>query len=164
MSKPPRTEYAWEPLAALLDDGLEAMIVQNHWPEVGVHKDIVSVAIDWPKYRRLEADNILYVMGVRRGGELVGYASYTVMPHLHYSTTLHAMNDAIFVQPEVRGAGIGLIRAAERALARVASPNWIRIIYHAKLEVAAERGTFARVFERLGYKAFETSHDKLVRA
>jgi GNAT superfamily N-acetyltransferase len=99
----------------------------------------------------------------RRGEKMVGYSSYMVLPHLHYSKTLHAMNDAIFVMPKERGAGIGLIRAAERALAEIARPGYVRIIYHAKLHVESERGTLARVFERLGYSAFETSHDKVVR-
>lgn len=155
--------FAWEPLAGLLDEGLAAMITGQHWSEVGVHKDQVPVAIDWTKYQKMEDDGLLYLMSARRGETLIGYASYFVMPHLHYCTTLHALNDAIFVVPGQRGAGVRLIQAAERALALVAAPNWIRILYHAKLEVAAERGTFARVFEHLGYKAFETCHDKLVR-
>lgn len=157
------THVAWEPLDALLDDGL-AEIVAKHWNEVGVHMADVPLAVDWDRYYRLEADGILKLMAARRGEELVGYASYLVMPHLHYSTTLHAMNDAIFVDPSVRGLGIKLIRAAEKGLAELARPRPIRILYHAKLHVEKERGTLARVFEALGYKAFETSHDKVVGA
>lgn len=158
-----RLTFEWEPLAGLLDEGLAAMITEQHWPEVGVHKDQVPVAIDWDKYQKMEDDGLLYLMSARRGADLIGYASYFVMPHMHYCTTLHALNDAIFVLPGHRGAGVRLIMAAERALAQVAAPNWIRIIYHAKLHVEVERGTLARVFDRLGYKAFETNHDKVVR-
>lgn len=154
---------AWEPLDALLDDGL-ADIVARHWAEVGMHKEDVPLAVDWERYYRLEADGILKLMAARQDDRLVGYASFLVMPHMHYSTTLHAMNDAIYVDPDVRGVGIKLIRAAEKALAELARPKPVRILYHAKLHVEKERGTLARVFEALGYKAFETSHDKVVRA
>lgn len=157
--------YGWEPLACLLDDGL-AECVERHWREVGVHMDDVPLACDWDKYEDLERKGILRVIAARRGSELVGYASFMVMPHLHYSTTLHAMNDAIWVQPERRGIGIGLIKAAERALREVAKERGydrVRVLYRAKLHVEAERGTLGPVFERLGYRAFETEYDKIVR-
>jgi GNAT superfamily N-acetyltransferase len=158
-----RDTFRWESLAALRDEGL-AEIIAKHWDEVGVHKDDVPLAIDWERYHKLEKDGILRLMAARRAEKLVGYASFLVLPHLHYSTTLHAMNDAIYVDPSVRGIGIKLIRAAEKLLAELARPRPVRILYHAKLHVEEERGTLARVFEALGYKAFETSHDKVVRA
>jgi GNAT superfamily N-acetyltransferase len=153
---------AWEPLAALLDDGLHA-IVEKHWHEVGVHKEDVPLAVDYDKYRALEAQGILKLMAARQGERLVGYASFIVMPHLHYSRTLHALNDAIFVDPSVRGAGIRLIREAERGLAEMARPGCVRIVYHVKEHVEAARGTLGGVFRHLGYGAFETSYDKVVR-
>jgi GNAT superfamily N-acetyltransferase len=155
--------FAWEPLARMMEAGLPA-IVAAHWEEVGIHKDDVPLAVDWKKYQQIEAGGILKIMSARRDGRLVGYASYLVLPHLHYSTTLHAMNDAIYVDAAERGTGIRLIKAAERGLAEMAAPGVCRIVYHAKLHVEAERGTLARVFDRLGYRAFETTHDKIVRA
>lgn len=154
--------FEWSPLAEALDEGLEA-IVRAHWDEVGVHKDTVPLACDWDKYQELEDKDILKLMLARRGEKLVGYASYLVLPHLHYCTTLHASNDAIYVDPEERGLGIRLIRAAEKALVKFAAPHYIRILYHAKKHVEAERGTLSRVFEKLGYVAFETSHDKVLK-
>lgn len=160
---PARDTFAWESLSGMLDEGL-ADIIAKHWDEVGVHKDAVPLAIDWERYHKLEAEGILRLMAARRDGNLVGYASYFVLPHIHYSTTQHAMNDGIYIDPAVRGVGIRLIRAAEKALAQIARPKPIRIMYHAKFHVEKERGTLSRVFEALGYKAFETSHDKIVRA
>jgi len=154
---------AWEPLAALLDDGLHA-IVEKHWHEVGVHKEDVPLSVDYEKYRTLEAQGILKLISARQGDRLVGYASFLVLPHLHYSRTLHALNDAIFVDPAVRGAGIKLIREAERGLADMARPGSVRIVYHVKHAVEAERGTLGPVFERLGYRAFETCFDRVVRS
>lgn len=146
----------------LLDDGLAA-VVEKHWQEVRMHADRMPLAVNWAKYRDLERLGILKVMAARQDDRLVGYASFMVMPHLHYAETIHAMNDAIYVDTEVRGVGIGLIRACEKALAELGEGQWVRILYHAKIHVEQERGGFGRVFNALGYQAFETTHDKLVR-
>lgn len=155
--------FEWEPLQTLLDEGL-ARIVFTHWKEVGVHKREVPLDVDWEGYQLDEDCGILKLLAARRGDKLVGYASYYVRPHRHYKSTLHAANDAIYVAKGERGAGIALIRAAETMLAQIARPEYryIRILYHAKVAVEAERGTFARVFEHLGYPCFETTHDKVV--
>lgn len=158
-----RLTFGWEPLAVLLEDGLAA-IVCAHWDEVAVHPDKMPLAVDWDKYQDLEDKGILKVMGARRGDKLIGYSSFMVMPHLHYSTTLHAANDAIYVDPAERGVGIKLIRESERALAELAKPGWCRILYHAKFHVEAGRGTLAKVFDKLGYNGFETVHDKMVKS
>jgi GNAT superfamily N-acetyltransferase len=154
--------FAWEPLSSLLDDGLAAM-VERHWHEVGVYKDKMPLSVDWERYYDIEAKGILKVLAARDGEELVGYASYMIMPHLHYSQTVHALNDAIFVYPERRGLGVKMIRAAEKLLAALYPAQWVRIIYHIKTGVEAERGTFLPVFERMGYTAFETCADKMVK-
>ena len=157
--------FDWEPVSVLLDEGLAA-IVEAHWREVGVHKDEVPLDVDWAGYQLDEDLGLLKLLAARRSDKLIGYASYYVRPHRHYKSTLHAGNDAIFVLPEERGAGIALIRAAETMLAQLAWPTYpyIRILYHAKMALEADRGTYAKVFERLGYSAFETTHDKVVKA
>lgn len=154
----------WETVQGLLDEGLAALVAE-HWQEVGVHKEQVPLDVDWEGYQFDEENGLLKTIGAWRGSRLVGYASYYVLAHRHYRRTLHALNDAIFVLPGERGAGIALIRRAETLLASLAPPDFphVRIIYHAKRHVAAERGGFAKVFERLGYGLFESSHDKVVR-
>lgn len=178
--------FAWEPLAALLDDGLDAM-VKGHWREVGVHQDAMPVDVDWEKYHDLERSGALRLMGARQDAELVGYSSFIVVPHLHYVTTRHALNDAIYVVPKARGEiGVRLVVEAERALV---AEGVRRIVYHAKehirlgtgdsldmietlVELEAEYGikipqdatgdTVGAVLEALGYASFEICYDKMV--
>ena len=152
-----------ETLDALLDDGLEGHVLA-HWREVGVWKDRMPLAVDWPKYQRLEEDGTLKLFSLRRGERLVAYSSFLCQPGLHYATTLHCLNDAVYVKKAERGAGLLLIRETEKALARHAAPGWARIIYHVKVRLEAERGTYGRVFEHLGYTPFEQTYDKMVRA
>lgn len=158
----PSTEFRWASLAEAVDAGLPAM-VKRHWDEVGVHKEDVPVDVDWAGYADLEDRGILRLMTAWRGDVLVGYASFLVMPHLHYKSTLHALNDAVFVEPGHRGVGVQMIAKAEEALALVAAPGCVRITYHVKHHVEADRGTFATVFARRGYQPFETVYDKVVR-
>jgi GNAT superfamily N-acetyltransferase len=154
----------WESLQNLLDAGLADM-VRAHWEEVAVYKAEMPLSVDWDRYRIMEQQGLLKLVGARAAsGRLLAYASFVVMPHLHYSETLHAGNDAIYVDPTMRGLGIRFIRETERLLADFAAPNWIRILYRAKFHVAADRGTFSRVYEHLGYVPMETTLDKLVRA
>lgn len=155
------TAIAWEPLASLLDDGM-ADLVREHWEEVGVHKDEMPLAVDWDKYQRLEDEGMLRVLGARRGKRLVGYNSFMVMPHIHYSGTMHALGDAIFVTTPARRSGVGvrLIQVAERLLAEIARPGYVRIVYHDK----AHLELLGPTLRKLGYGAIETVYDKVVRA
>jgi GNAT superfamily N-acetyltransferase len=164
MSSPRKRDplvFTWEPLAALLDDGIAEMAAK-HGHEVSIHQEQIPCDIDWEGYQGDEDRGFLHAISARRGDRLIGYAAYYIMFHRHYKSTLHAANTAIFIDPAERGAGIALIRAAERMLVALAAPHCIRILYHAKLHVEAERGTLSRVFEKLGYAAFETTHDKVV--
>lgn len=133
--------FAWEPLDALLDDGI-AEAVEAEWREVAAHKGDMPLAVDWGQYRKLEAAGILKVMALREDDRLVGFNSFMVMPHLHYSQTIHAMNDAIYVRPDSRGlSGLRLILGAERALRAFAAPRPIRVIYYTKETVILRRGS-----------------------
>lgn len=153
----------WEPLSLLLDEGLEDLVTAHH-AEVGLHKGDMPLAVDWEKYHELERLGMLKLASARAGDSLVGYASWLVMPHLHYCETPHALNDAIFVHYEWRGSGVRLMRECERRLAADAAPKAVRIVYHIKKAIEADRGTVGRVLDRMGYRAFETAWDKMVRA
>lgn len=153
-----RYHLFWEPLDLMRDDGLDDMIAAHH-AEVGVHKEDMPLACDWEKYEALEYQGILRLLGARFDGQLVGYASFLVMPHLHYRTTVHAMNDAIFVRPEHRRTGLALelVRKPERDF--VKEFKKVRFWYHDK----AGLRLLAPVLERCGYSQVETGWDKMAR-
>lgn len=162
IAKPrPSITLRWELLNSLRDDGLDDL-VREHWREVGVHKREVPLVCDWDRYQALEDSGVLKILAARKGDALIGYNSFLVMPGLHYATTIHAHGDAIFVTKRYRktGAGVFLIDRAETALADMARPGYVRIIYHDK----AHLEYLGPVLRKRGYGAIETIYDKIVKA
>lgn len=151
----------WEPLAVLLDDGLEGL-VRAHHAEVGVYKDEMPLDCNWEAYQGSENSGMLRILAARLGGKLIGYNSFMVLRHMHYWSTWHALGDAIFVDRDHRktGAGIQLIDRAERDLAKEVAPNKIRFIYHDKAFLDYLRP----ILTKRGYTHQENILDKMVSA
>lgn len=109
--------FAVEPLAPLLADGLEDLLI-FHWQEVEQHKDEMPLAVDWPKYLMLERAGIYKAVVARKAGRLIGYAAYFVQEPLHHCKNKWAVNDVLYVDPAHRKSrvGFGLIAFAEEAM------------------------------------------------
>lgn len=123
--------FAREPLAAMLEDGLEALL-RAHWSEVAHDKDVIELDPDWPEYFALEQAGKFVGFSLRRGKNLIGYAGYIVVRSLHYKAHAFAMNDVIYLKPEERGVdGVALILNAERALKTLGAT---KVFYHAKVD------------------------------
>lgn len=114
-----------------------------HYDEVALYKDSVPLDVDWERYAALDQLGMLKVFTVRSGETLVGYAVFFVGPHMHYRRTSYANNDVLFVHPRYRGAGIRLIRFAERALKEMGVE---RILFHVKVD-----HDFRPILHRMGY-------------
>jgi len=91
---------------------------RDHWAEVATHKDKIALKPDLAEYERINAAGQLHLTAARHKGELVGYLSAIVRPHLHYAHSLSAFYDLYYLAPAYRqGAnGLQLFREAERAL------------------------------------------------
>lgn len=129
--------FAIGKLDMCLKEGIDDL-VRAHWREVALDQDAVPLSVNWAQYEEMEQRGILFAVTMHVDGKLVGYNIFFVMPHIHYSTTLHALNDIVYVRPEHRGIdGVRLILEAERQLkARGA----VKVLYHSKsdLLLAAE--------------------------
>lgn len=157
---PRQTEIGWSALQPLLDLGLEDLLI-HHWEEVALDQGRIPFDPDWDRLRRAERDGTLKIVAARRGGRLLGYNAFFVMGHMHYRSTLHALNDVIYVDPEERKGGLGLrlVRKSERLLAEI---GVVKVFYHTKVHVLSERGTVGAVLERLGYTQVERVYAKLI--
>jgi hypothetical protein len=151
----------WEPVQRLLDDGLEELLLR-HWNEVALDKDAIPLDPDWQRIWQLESQGVFWAAALRKDGRLIGYNAFCVHPHIHYRSTLHAVNDVIFVDPAERGlAGVRLIKGTERLLAEMGVK---KAIYHTKLhvEIGHDQKLVGDLLAKMGYKHFENLYCKMI--
>lgn len=151
----------WEPVQCLLDEGLEKLLYR-HWREVALDQEEVPLDPDWSCIWRMEQQGVFRTAALRRDSKLIGYSAFCIIPHLHHRGTLHALNDVIYVDPQERGAaGVKLIRGCERMLKELGVR---KIVYHSKLhlKLGRKQKTIGDLLDIMGYKAFETSHSRLI--
>lgn len=147
-----------------IKDGFEDLAAL-HWEEVALDKDAIPLAPDWDKYRWLEKHGILRSVIARRAGRLIGYDVFFVQPSMHYSTSIWAVNDILYLDPEERRgmAGVRLILQSEALLK---SLGVRKVLYHTKLHVhlghGKAHGTVGDLLVKLGYKHVEDVLAKMI--
>lgn len=143
-----------------LDDALwdEALpLLQAHYAEVAHFKDI-PLDPDRSVYAEAEHAGILRVFTARmplfsqrnglkplQSAPLMGYAVFFVRPNPHYCGSLQAVQDVIYVAPNMRGlASWKFVRYCDDALAM----EGVQAIYQ-HLKASKDWG---KVLERMGYE------------
>jgi GNAT superfamily N-acetyltransferase len=91
-----------------------------HRQEMPTARHAPVPAPDWEKYYRLDAVGRLILVAAEDGTELVGYCSCILARMQHDRELTVAVNDAIYIKPERRGAGVAarLIAFCEAEAAR----------------------------------------------
>lgn len=131
-------------------------LLYAHWREIATWQDI-ELNPDLDSYEALEEAGMLRVYTAREDGKLVGYAAFFVRTNMHYSDSLQAQQDVLFLAPSHRKGttGIRLIQRAEEELAK----EGVQVVYH-HVKVAHD---FGPVLERKGYKLVEKIYAKRIR-
>lgn len=95
-----------------------APLLEAHYREIAWMQDKIPLDPDYEKYEAGSANGSIRIFTARQRGELIGYAVFFVMQHLHYKTTKWSMNDVLYVAEGRRGyaAGSKLISFAEEEL------------------------------------------------
>lgn len=96
------------------------------------------------------ADSIVLVS--EDGGRLTGMIGLLLYAH-HLSAELICGEVFWWVEPEARGAGIKLLRAAEK---------WAAVNEAKKLQMIAPNSRVGRLYERFGYQLIELNYQKQV--
>ena len=151
----------WEPVEQLIKDGVAELLIK-HWKEVALDQDTIPLDPDWKRVIELEHAKMLYSAALRRDGKIVGYNAFAVYPHIHYKSSLHAVNDVLYVDPEERGtAGIRLIRGTEAMLKEL---GVVKVIYHTKVHVPIghKSGSVGDLLAKMQYKHFENLYSKML--
>lgn len=147
-------KYNIEPVLQCREEMLS--LLDEHYEELTLNKEIVKLNPNWPEYdRREKAGKFIYITA-RDGGVLIGYSAWFIDYHIHYADLKVAMNDVIFLKKKYRQGmtGIKLIKYSEATM-KESSVN--KIMWHIK-----ESNDFRPILERMGYNTEDIIVGKIV--
>lgn len=126
----------------LLDEAMP--LLQAHWKEIAHYQDI-PLSPDRPMYLAAEATGLIRCFTVRRPtGLLIGYATFFVKAHPHFTTSLQAVQDILFMHPDWRGHGMKFLLWCDEQL----QGEEVQVVYHS---VNAQHD-FGKMLIRAGYQ------------
>ncbi len=152
----PTLTFGWESLADLVrEPGLKSLIAE-HFEEIAEDQGECPLDVQWDHYLGLAARGILRVHVARgQDDELAGYCCWYVDRHPCYRA-LYAWASPFYLDPGYRRgiSGYKFLSAGEGDLR-----SWgvKRLVIHCKVNHSLDR-----LFERGGYRLYETSFTKVL--
>jgi hypothetical protein len=160
--------FTQEPVTrALLTEALP--LLAEHWGEVAHYQDIpLNVDVDGYLaaaesircYTVRGPANEYHIRTRERGqwclaaNELVGYALFFVRANLHYSQSVQAVQDVVYLHPSVRGGtGARFLAYCDAQL----TAEGVQVVYHHAKHAHPQLAT---ALSRLGYTPVETIYGK----
>ena len=154
----PTLTLDWATIAEGRAEGLDDLIALN-WEEVEGDNPKMPLDVNWPLLRTLERQGILRSMILRRDGQFIGYAAYYVQPVVHHASTVWAVADVVYVDPDSRWAGVYIIRQGVKMLRELG----VKCVYIAvqssrqpgDLGYKRGRDSVGLLLQKLGFARFE---------
>src|SRR5581483_3369806 len=145
--------FAVEALATAYGEA-SALLLDEHWQEVALYRDLLTVNPDIELYEGLERAGKLFIVTARARGQMVGYVMMLIHPHPHYKHVIVATDDIHFLHRDFRKGftGCRLIDAAETEAARRGAQ-----IIAWRTKVGHDHGA---LFARRGYTAQDVVYTK----
>jgi GNAT superfamily N-acetyltransferase len=138
--------------AELIRDVLDEVkpLLDLHWHEIAHYQDIPLE----PDYDFYVTCSDIRFFTARDGDRLIGYGLFFVSHNKHYSRSVYAVQDILFLHPDYRGGrtGVDLIRFCDQELKREGCQV---VCQHIK---AAHN--FGPLLERLGYELVDLIYAK----
>ena len=132
-------------------------LLQQHWEEIALNKDIIKLNPDWRAYAELDRVNALRVFTARKDGKLVGYFVVIVSKALHYADHLFANNDIIFLTKPARKGLTGL-KLIKFAIESLQAEGITKLHINTKAHQP-----FDPILERLGFEEIERVYSLVLR-
>lgn len=132
-----------EPLDDKLFDEVLPLLTQ-HYLEIAHYPDI-KLEPDFKQYAKLEEIGAVRAFVARdEAGLLIGYSVFFVRHNLHYSSSLQASQDVIYIDPKRRGFGRSFIVWCDEQL----QAEGVQVVYqHLKA-----KHNFGKMLEAIGYE------------
>lgn len=120
-------------------------LFESHYKEIAHYQDI-ELSPDTIYYDQAQKIGILRVYTIREENKLVGYCVFSVGPNPHYSGSIQAKQDILFLSPELRGGmnGFRFIKWCDDQLEN----EGVQVVYHH----VKKSHNFGPVLERMGYE------------
>lgn len=119
-------------------------LLEKHYHEIAHYKDI-ELDPDFEQYEKLEQIGALRMFIARDEQEfIVGYAVYFIRHNIHYKSSLQALQDVLFIDPDKRGFGAKFILWCDQQL----KAEGVQIVYHH----VKSAHNFGAMLERIGYR------------
>lgn len=132
-------------------------LLQQHWEEIALNKDIIKLNPDWKAYGELDRVNALRVFTARKDGKLVGYFVVIVSKALHYADHLFANNDIIFLTKPAR-KGLTGVKLIKFAIDSLKAEGITKLHINTKAHQP-----FDPILERLGFEEIERVYSLVLR-
>lgn len=134
-------------------------LLERHYKEISAFQDI-PLKPDFEKYLLMEQAGSIRCFVARDdedGMKLIGYAVFFVHKNIHYSTSLQAVQDVLYLEKSSRGAGTGqlFVDWCDSQLRQ----EKIEIVYHH----VKTKFNFGPMLEKLGYKHIENIYARDLR-
>lgn len=102
---PRRLKFSYEPITHELLAEVFPLLGAHH-KEISHFKEI-ELNPDFEKYVALEKAGLVRAFTIRDEDKVVGYTAFFMKANLHFTQSLQASQDLLYLKPELRGAGIG---------------------------------------------------------
>jgi L-amino acid N-acyltransferase YncA len=130
-------------------------LLEPHMAEINVlYRDGEELNPDFNRYFKMQEAGVFLLMTCRKDGDLIGYISFFIMPHIRFMSCTMAYEDLYYLKPENRHGRTGykLFTESEQLLKK---RNVNRVVLSCK--------TFqdhSRLFDHLGYEFYEKHFTK----
>lgn len=122
-------------------------LLYKHYREIAHYQDI-PLDIDVESYlTAYDHGSVKLYTSRDTNGELIGYACYFVRKNIHYSDSLQAVQDVIYLDPTRRGTGGRFLLWCDSKLRELG----VQVVYH-HVKLAFD---FGPMLERFGYEHIE---------
>lgn len=138
----------------LLDEMMP--LLKNHYGEIALYKDI-PLSPAKSTYENADKAGFLRIYTMRHNHRLVGYEVFFIHKHPHYSETLEAVQDILFLSPEMRRGLLGyqFLKWCDGELENDGAQVIFRCV--------SNRYDYSPLLKRLGFMAHDTVYSRRVR-
>jgi len=162
-TKSSRLSFDWCSIAQALTEGL-ADLAEANYAEVETYVGHFPLDINWGAYQMAERRGELRSIAARAGGNLVGYASYSIQPLSQNQTVLCAVNRVVYMAPRHRGWGsLELLDDSERRLKDLGVQMVIYVVKEPNSTDGRRSANLASLLVRRGCDPYERHFSKVLK-